>query len=305
MDVHSLKKLIGAIQGSYINNFPSAALVLGAHILNVHYEEILSISKGVPIGMLFGDVQTGKTRILEAALSLTGTHNTHMLKKCSDNNFLKMCCQSTLGIVLDDITEPKSVSEKIMLLFDGKPIEINDERFKPRTSFLVSANMECFEKLTKHHRLVLVTHSILYCVYNIDVNRVMSRLVLIPFHSTPSELQLDGPARDKADEQLDESIKNASDSVVSILGMGELLKEAYEVEFPEVIERIRRIMPKANTRLHRSYSWLLFATLKVSFLECLLYIASVYCLTFIVTGIGISPFRVRRSDMEPHGKRSG
>lgn len=146
-----LKALILAIQKCCINNFPSALMVLGAQILNVHYEKILPLSRGIPIGMLFGDVQTGKTKILEAALSLLGTQNSHMLKKCSDNNFLKMCSQSTLGVVLDDY---KGILEKIMLFFDGKPIEANDERLQPRTSFLASVNMHCFESLAKHHRLV-------------------------------------------------------------------------------------------------------------------------------------------------------
>ena len=121
-------------------------------MLNVHYEKVLKLSGGVPIGLLFGDVQTGKTKILEAALSLLGTQNTHILKKCSDANFVKICSQSTLGVVLDDLTDHRSILEKIMLLFDGKPIEKNDERIQPRTSFLASVNMQCFESLAKHHR---------------------------------------------------------------------------------------------------------------------------------------------------------
>lgn len=152
-----LRNLILAIQKCYINNFPSALMVLGAQVLNVHYEKILPLSRGIPIGMLFGDVQTGKTKILEAALSLLGTQNTHMLKKCSDNNFLKMCSQTTLGVVLDDLTDYKGILEKIMLLFDGKPIETNDERLHPRTSFLASVNMQCFDSLAKHYRLVQYT----------------------------------------------------------------------------------------------------------------------------------------------------
>ncbi len=147
-----LERLIRATKTSYINNFPSA---LGAQVLNVHYEQILPLSRGIPIGMLFGDVQTGKTKILEAALSMLGTQPSHMLKKCSDTNFLKICSYSTLGVALDDLTDSKSILEKIMLFFDGKPIETNEERLQPRTSFLASVNMNCFESLAKHNRLVL------------------------------------------------------------------------------------------------------------------------------------------------------
>lgn len=146
----NLKKLILTIQTCYINNFPSALLVLGAHVLNIHYEQVLSISKGIAIGMLFGDIQTGKTKILEAALSLTGTRGTHMLKKCSDSSFFHMCAQTTLGLVLDDLTDAKSILEKIMFLYDGKPT--NETEDVPRTSFLASVNMPCFSSLAKHDR---------------------------------------------------------------------------------------------------------------------------------------------------------
>ncbi len=92
----------------------------------------------------------------------------------------------------------------------------------------------------------------------------MSRLALIPFHTTPSAMQLDGPARDHADEQLDLAIEEACGSIVIILGLGKLLIKAHREEFPNVIAKVREIMPKANTRLHRSYAWLMMATLKVS-----------------------------------------
>lgn len=149
-----LTNLILALQSSYVNNFPSALMVLGAQVLNTHYELVLDMAKGVPIALLFGDVQTGKTRVLEAALSLVGTQHSHILKRCADTRFLKICSQSTLGAVLDDLTESKSILEKIMLLFDGKPIiEASGERIKPRTSFIASTNMDCFQSLSKHQRL--------------------------------------------------------------------------------------------------------------------------------------------------------
>lgn len=92
----------------------------------------------------------------------------------------------------------------------------------------------------------------------------MSRLALIPFHTTPPALQLDGPARDSADKQLEEAISSACEIIVAILGIGDDLKEAYDDEFPDVIAKIRHVMPQANTRLHRSYAWLAIATFKVS-----------------------------------------
>lgn len=92
----------------------------------------------------------------------------------------------------------------------------------------------------------------------------MSRLALIPFHSTPADLQLEGPARDSADKQLDGAIEEACKSITSILAIEKSFKDSQEHEFPQVIARIRNILPQANTRIHRSYAWLMFATLKVS-----------------------------------------
>lgn len=94
--------------------------------------------------------------------------------------------------------------------------------------------------------------------------RAMSRLALIPFHSTPQELQLEGPARDKADEVFENAMDGACEGILSILQIGDSLEDAYCTEFPDVIARIRKILPQANTRLHRSYAWLTLATLKVN-----------------------------------------
>ena len=55
-----------------------------------------------------------------------------------------------------DPTNHTAISEKIMLLFDGKTIEQNSVSLHPRTSFMTSINMPCFEKLAKHHRYMNV-----------------------------------------------------------------------------------------------------------------------------------------------------
>ena len=91
----------------------------------------------------------------------------------------------------------------------------------------------------------------------------MSRLVLIPFHSTPRELQLEGPARDSADENVDSAVEKACECATMILHMGDVLVGAYDDEFACVIAKIRENFCKVNTRMHRAYAWLTFATLKV------------------------------------------
>ena len=107
---------------------------------------------GVPAGVLYGDVQTGKSTAMEAALSLLGTQESHYRKRCSDVRFLRITSQTTLGLVLDDLTQANGLVEKIMILFDGKAVESGGETLKPRTSFMTALNMSCFNLLVKHHR---------------------------------------------------------------------------------------------------------------------------------------------------------
>lgn len=148
----ALTELVDALHDSYCNNFPSALFVLGVHLLHLHYELLLQLVGGVPVGVLYGDVQTGKSTAMEAALSLLGTQESHYRKRCSDVRFLRITSQTTLGLVLDDLTQAHGLVEKIMVLFDGKAVESGGETFRPRTSFMTALNMSCFKLLVKHHR---------------------------------------------------------------------------------------------------------------------------------------------------------
>ena len=149
-----IKPLIDAVRMSYINNFPSALLTLGAQVLNVHYELVLQLAKGVPISLLYGDPGCGKTRIIELALSLLGTADSfHSIKSCSDGHFVKLCSRTTLGVAYDDESDPVKLSGKIMKLFEGKPVMFEGNTIVPRTSFIAAVNRECFEVLVKQSRL--------------------------------------------------------------------------------------------------------------------------------------------------------
>lgn len=66
-----------AVKRCYLNNFPSALLALDSQVLNLHYEKMLA--GGVPIAILYGDVQCGKSTIMETALALVGTSTSEEL----------------------------------------------------------------------------------------------------------------------------------------------------------------------------------------------------------------------------------
>ena len=88
-------------------------------------------------------------------------------------------------------------------------------------------------------------------------------MVLIPFTTTPHNQQLNGTDRDAADQRVANALLNAGRSAVEMIKMGARLRNAYDNEFPDVIARVRQVMPEAKTRVQRSYAWLITATVKV------------------------------------------
>ena len=150
--VQELTTVIEALHSAYLNNFPPALLCLGAKVISVHYEAILLITKGVPIAILYGTSACGKSTAMETAQSLLGIQDSHLISRCPDIKFLQMTTQTTLGLVLNDPSDPNAISEKIMLLFEGKPIEVKTDTITPRTTFMTSLNYKCFNKLSQYHR---------------------------------------------------------------------------------------------------------------------------------------------------------
>ena len=136
----AIRNVIQVMQRAFPNNFPSCLLVLAAHLLNLYYESLLPVVGGIPIAILYGDVECGKLTATKVCLSLTGTQDSHFLRRCPDVTFIRATTQTTL----DDPTNHTAISEKIMLLFDGKTIEQNSVSLHPRTSFMTSINIPCF-----------------------------------------------------------------------------------------------------------------------------------------------------------------
>ena len=151
-DKDALTVVVRALHASYLNNFPPSLLSLGAQLLNLHFQQLLPVMKGVPIALLYGAAACGKSTAMITALSLLGTQSSHLIGHCPDVTFFRMTTKTTLGLVLDDPSEVRAIHEKVMILFEGQSIEQKDETIKPRTTFMTSLNTPCFRKLVRHHR---------------------------------------------------------------------------------------------------------------------------------------------------------
>ena len=117
---HNLTKLVDALHD--ITFHLLLIFMLRIHLLHLHYGLLLQLVGGKPIGVLYGNVQTGKSTAMEAALSFLGTQEFYYCKRCSDIRFLRITSKTTLGLVLDDLTQAHGLVEKIMVLFDGKAV---------------------------------------------------------------------------------------------------------------------------------------------------------------------------------------
>ena len=92
------------------------------------------------------------------------------------------------------------------------------------------------------------------------------RVVLLPFHTTPPAIQLEGMVRDATDLELDDAMSKAHMAAALMIKLGNDLKESSQ-EQQTIIQRVRKVMPEASIRVQRSYSWLILATIKVCILQ--------------------------------------
>ena len=88
--------------------------------------------------------------------------------------------------------------------------------------------------------------------------------MLIPFYSTQKSQRLSGPDRDEADKAFRAARRNAKGAASAIISLGPAMEKEVSTELPVISERMREILSsEAPNRVHKSYSWLMLATLKV------------------------------------------
>lgn len=143
----ALQSLVNSLKTVYADNFPATILTLGAQIMSVHYEILNDKGYNVPAAILCGDISQGKSTATKAALSMIGTQNSHFLTSVSDNKSYKLTSTTTMGIVIDDPSDVKEISEKILIHFERGTATSCKFSYKPRCTFITSVNQECLNKL--------------------------------------------------------------------------------------------------------------------------------------------------------------
>lgn len=69
---NGLQELVKAMKGFLGDNYMSAAMMVGALVLSLHYETLIEEYDCTPMAIAVGEPQSGKTTALNAVLSLIG-----------------------------------------------------------------------------------------------------------------------------------------------------------------------------------------------------------------------------------------
>lgn len=145
----ALKNLVEQLKVTYEENYPAAVLTMGAQIMSVHYEILVNDGGyNVPATLLHGEVSHGKSLATKAALSMLGIQENYFLSGISDTKTVQLTSTTTLGLVIDDPSDVKAISEKIMYFYDSGKQSKCAATFSPRCTFLSSVNNELLSKLT-------------------------------------------------------------------------------------------------------------------------------------------------------------
>ncbi len=148
-----LQRHYTAIRNCYLSLTPAVLITLGSQMLCVHYTEVLRMAHQVPVGILYGDVQCGKSRAQECAVSMVGAKDFAIIRQTStDLVFTDLSSRSSLGYALDDPSNMSILSEKIVNNFEGKQVVSMGRHLRPLCTFTASVNMPLLKKLSGEAR---------------------------------------------------------------------------------------------------------------------------------------------------------
>ena len=97
--LHSLIEVLHMIMR---HNFPASLMVLGCVCMALHYHTIVDTNGECPAPFVCGDVGTGKSVALRAALSMFGVHKSRFYSHGTREKCLLLLSQSTFPVGIDD-----------------------------------------------------------------------------------------------------------------------------------------------------------------------------------------------------------
>jgi len=258
----TLKKLVGCLKDTYETNYPAALLTLGAQIMSTHYEMLNTDAQyRVPATILHGDILHGKSLASKAALSILGIQESHFLTSITDTKSVQVTSCTTLGLVIDDPTDIKEISEKILYHFEKGIAAKCNANYTPRCTFISSINKELLTKLVALlDRYEFLMSIKLMCIIKFYF-RYITRVALIRFANVTSAMS--PSSRKDANKRLALAMKECSHGIATIIKLGRLIVEDEE-SLDLILNRLKDILPAGTRqRIFTSYALLLHSTFKV------------------------------------------
>ena len=114
--------------------------------------------------------------------------------------------------------------------------------------------------------LLLSSSTLLTLTFN-SSQRLISRVVLIPFGDNMDEVSMPPSTRDLADQELQQCMKDGYKAAGVMVSVGKVVCDSQE-ELHELMDKIACLLPGVLQRIYVSYSWLMLATLKVCVCVC-------------------------------------
>lgn len=124
------------------HNFIPTMLVASSCAMAVHYKTILNTIMFCPVPLAFSDSSgTGKTSSLIIGLGPTGAYPSRFVSRASYEKYSQLCATSFLPLGIDDPKSKVSISDLVILLFNGaKEATINHGEQNPNSMAVISAN---------------------------------------------------------------------------------------------------------------------------------------------------------------------
>ena len=256
-----LHPLIEALNIVMQHNFVPTLMALGSTGLCMHYKTLVDRNGECFAPLICGDVGTGKSMALRAALSLFGSHRSRFYSRGTREKLLQHLSHSTFPIGIDDPQKPDAIGELMVDLFNGaKSTTITHGDIQPMSTGIITANFDLAHKKKDEAQLLHIN----FIPYSVIFYRYYTRTVIIPFQNPP--LGKDISAENLAVlSSLDEKFYEASRAVGFLISLGNILtKEGFDeirTEFhPLVSEHLKEF---CHPRIIFGYSTLLWFTSKV------------------------------------------